>query len=74
MFVVLAYFAVLPSDLLVLFGIRYTVFALIEHALVTSAVVDNTIYLNESIVRLFGIFLVTEEKFISRNDKGTLTP
>jgi hypothetical protein len=43
-FVVLAYFAVLPADLPVLFGIRYTVFALIKHALVRCAMMDNTFF------------------------------
>ena len=34
MLVVLAYRAVLPADLPVLFGIRYTIIAWIKHALV----------------------------------------
>jgi hypothetical protein len=42
--VVLAYFAILPADLPVLFGIRYTVFALIKHALVRCAIMDNTFF------------------------------
>jgi hypothetical protein len=44
MLVVLAYFAVIPADLPVLFGIRYTVFALIKHALVWCAMMDNTFF------------------------------
>jgi hypothetical protein len=44
MLVVLAYFAVLPAGLPVLFGIRYTVFALIKHALVRCAMMDNTFF------------------------------
>jgi hypothetical protein len=44
MLVVLAYFAVLPADLPVFFSIRYTVFALIKHALVRCAMMDNTFF------------------------------
>ena len=44
MLVVLAYFAVLPADLPVLSGIRYTVFALIKHALFRCAMMDNTFF------------------------------
>jgi hypothetical protein len=42
--VVLAYFAVLPADLPVLFSIRYTVLALIQHALFRCAIMDNTFF------------------------------
>jgi hypothetical protein len=42
--VVLAYFAVLPADLPVLFSIRYTVLALIQHAVFMCAIMDNTFF------------------------------
>jgi len=44
MLVVLAYFAVLPADLPVLFGIRYTVFALIKPVSVRCEIMDNTFF------------------------------
>ena len=45
MLVVLANRAVLPADLLILFGIRYTVFAWIKHALVRWAMMDNRFFI-----------------------------
>jgi len=43
-FIVLAYGAVLPADLPVLIGIRYTVFALIQHAFMRWAMIDNEVF------------------------------
>jgi hypothetical protein len=44
MFVVLTYRAVLPADLPVLFRIRYTVFALVQHAFMRWAVIDYEVF------------------------------
>jgi hypothetical protein len=55
MLVVLAYRAVLPADLPVLFGILYNRFAGAEHTLVRWSMINNRFYDWFSVFWLFGI-------------------